>query len=111
MRFQELGVSKVLANHKAPIAGIAFAGDRGILKVEVSTDRGSTWENASLKDPLSGYTWVFWATEWNPPTAGNYQIMVRATDKTGKVQTATLQGPFPGGATGYHIIDIIVSGS
>jgi DMSO/TMAO reductase YedYZ molybdopterin-dependent catalytic subunit len=111
MRFQELGVSKVLANHKAPIAGIAFAGDRGILKVEVSTDGGSTWENASLKDPLSGYTWVFWATEWNPPTAEDYRIMVRATDKTGNVQTATLQDPFPGGATGYHIVDITVSGS
>ncbi len=89
-------------------AGIAFAGDRGILKVEVSTDGGKTWETASLKDPLSGYTWVFWATEWNPPTKGNYQITVRATDKTGTVQTANLQNPFPSGATGYHIVDITV---
>ena len=107
-RFVELGVSNVLAGSKSPIAGIAFAGDRGILKVEVSTDGGKTWETASLKDPLSGYTWVFWATEWNPPTKGNYQITVRATDKTGTVQTANLQNPFPSGATGYHIVDITV---
>jgi DMSO/TMAO reductase YedYZ molybdopterin-dependent catalytic subunit len=107
-RFVELGASQVLANRKEPIAGIAFAGDRGILKVEVSTDGGSTWETASLKDPLSGYTWVFWATEWNPPTKGNYQIMVRATDKTGKIQTANLQQPFPSGATGYHVVDVTV---
>ena len=107
-RFVELGVSNVLAGNKSPIAGIAFAGDRGILKVEVSTDGGKTWETASLKDPLSGYTWVFWATEWNPPTKGNYQITVRATDKTGTVQTANLQNPFPSGATGYHIVDITV---
>jgi DMSO/TMAO reductase YedYZ molybdopterin-dependent catalytic subunit len=107
-KFVELAASQVLANRKEPIAGIAFAGDRGILKVEVSTDGGSTWETASLKDPLSGYTWVFWATEWNPPTKGNYQIMVRATDKTGKVQTANLQQPFPSGATGYHVLDITV---
>jgi DMSO/TMAO reductase YedYZ molybdopterin-dependent catalytic subunit len=107
-RFVELGVSTVLAGSKAPIAGIAFAGDRGILKVEVSTDGGNAWENASLKDPLSGYTWVFWAAEWNPPTRGDYRIIVRATDKTGKVQTAILQDPFPNGATGYHMVDITV---
>ena len=107
-RFVELGASTVLANRKEPIAGIAFAGDRGILKVEVSTDGGRTWETASVKDPLSGYTWVFWATEWNPPTKGDYQIIVRATDKTGKVQTANLQNPFPSGATGYHAVDITV---
>ena len=109
-RFINLGSSNVPAGQNSPIAGIAFAGDRGILKVEVSTDSGKTWENASLKDPLSGYTWVFWATEWNPPTKGDYRIMVRATDKTGKVQIANVQTPFPSGATGYHIIDIAISG-
>jgi DMSO/TMAO reductase YedYZ molybdopterin-dependent catalytic subunit len=107
-RFVELGVTPVLAGSKAPIAGIAFAGDRGIMKVEVSADGGNTWETASLKDPLSGYTWVFWATEWNPPTKGDYRIVVRATDKTGKVQTAILQDPFPNGATGYHMVDVTV---
>jgi DMSO/TMAO reductase YedYZ molybdopterin-dependent catalytic subunit len=107
-RFVELGVTPVLAGSKAPIAGIAFAGDRRIMKVEVSADGGNTWETASLKDPLSGYTWVFWATEWNPPTKGDYRIVVRATDKTGKVQTAILQDPFPNGATGYHMIDVTV---
>ena len=110
-RFVELGVSTVLAGNKSPIAGIAFAGDRGIQKVEVSTDGGKTWEIASLKDSLSGFTWVFWATEWNPPTKGSYQIIVRATDKTGKVQTANLESPFPSGATGYHIVDVTVETS
>ncbi len=107
-RFVELGSSKVLAGSMAPIAGIAFAGSRGIMKVEVSTDGGTTWETASLKDPLSGYTWVFWATEWNPPTKGDYHIIVRATDKTGKTQTANIQSPFPSGSTGYHLVDITV---
>jgi len=94
-----------------PIAGIAFAGDRGIEKVEVSTDGGNTWTTASLKDPLSGYTWVLWQAEWNPPAAGSYSIAVRATDGTGAVQTAQMQTPFPGGATGYDIVDVgITSG-
>ena len=107
-KFPGLSPSNVLAGNKTPIAGIAFAGDRGILKVEVSTDGGTTWEIVSLKDPLSGYTWAFWATEWNPPAKGEYRITVRATDKTGKVQTAILQDPFPNGATGYHMVDITV---
>ncbi len=91
-----------------PVVGVAFAGDRGISKVEVSTDGGGSWETASLYDPLSDYTWVFWRLDWNPPSTGTYKLTVRATDKTGQTQTATMRVPFPDGATGYHIIDIRV---
>jgi DMSO/TMAO reductase YedYZ molybdopterin-dependent catalytic subunit len=94
-----------------PIAGVAFAGDRGIEKVEVSTDGGNTWAPASLQDPLSGYTWVLWTADWNPPATGNYSITVRATDGTGAVQTASMASPFPGGATGYAIVDVGVTSS
>ncbi|HVB95817.1 MAG TPA: molybdopterin-dependent oxidoreductase [Nitrososphaerales archaeon] len=94
-----------------PIAGVAFAGDRGIEKVEVSTDGGNTWTLASVKDPLSDYTWVLWTADWNPPAAGHYSIAVRATDKTGAVQTASMAAPFPGGATGYAIVDVGVTSS
>ena len=92
-----------------PIAGVAFAGDRGIQKVEVSTDGGVSWTQASFKDPLSNYTWVIWQAGWNPPSTGRYSIAVRATDGTGAVQTATFANPFPGGATGYDIIDVGVT--
>jgi hypothetical protein len=91
-----------------PVAGLAFAGDRGISKVEVSTDGGETWTTASLTDPLSNYTWVFWSSQWNPPAVGSYKLMVRATDGTGAVQTAVISDPFPNGATGYHVVDISV---
>ncbi len=91
-----------------PIAGIAFAGDRGISLVEVSTDGGNVWTQASLVPPLSENTWVFWSAQWNPPSKGQYKLMVRATDGTGAVQTAVVTGPFPDGATGYHVVDISV---
>lgn len=87
-RFGIIGSSQVPLG-KTSIAGIAFAGDRGIEMVEVSTD-GKTWMPASIKDPLSGYTWVLWMAEWNPPATGRYSVAVRATDKTGAVQTATI---------------------
>ncbi len=94
-----------------PIAGLAFAGDRGISKVEVSTDGGQSWTVASLMNPLSSYTWVFWSAEWNPPAAGHYSLQVRATDGQGNLQTATITQPFPSGATGYDIVDVSVSSS
>ena len=109
VRFRNLDVENIniVPGQKVPVAGIAFAGDRGIAKVEVSTDGGVTWKSASIKDPLSKYTWVLWTAGFTPATAqGNYRIVVRATDKTGKVQTAEVRPPFPDGATGYHMINI-----
>jgi DMSO/TMAO reductase YedYZ molybdopterin-dependent catalytic subunit len=108
-RFRNLDVENIniVPGQKVPVAGIAFAGDRGIAKVEVSTDGGITWKSASIKDPLSKYTWVLWTAGFTPATAqGNYRIVVRATDKTGKIQTAEVRPPFPDGATGYHMINI-----
>src|SRR5262249_21619072 len=45
------------------VAGIAFAGDRGISKVEVSFDSGASWHAAALKTALSPYTWRLWRFE------------------------------------------------
>jgi DMSO/TMAO reductase YedYZ molybdopterin-dependent catalytic subunit len=103
--FRSLGALNIVVGEEIPIAGVAFAGDRGILKVEVSSDGGATWKEARIKDPLSPYTWVLWATELNVTTKGNYKIIVRATDKTGKIQTAEVRDPFPNGAMGYHVVN------
>jgi DMSO/TMAO reductase YedYZ molybdopterin-dependent catalytic subunit len=103
--FRNLGALNIVVGEEIPIAGVAFAGDRGILKVEVSSDGGATWKEARIKDPLSPYTWVLWATELNVTTKGNYKILVRATDKTGKIQTSEVRDPFPNGAMGYHLVN------
>lgn len=104
-RFRKLDETQETAyGNRVPIAGMAFAGDKGITKVEVSTDGGSTWKTAQIKDPLSKYTWILWTAGYVPPNSENYKIVVRATDKHGKIQTPEMSPPFPNGATGYHTI-------
>ncbi len=107
-RFGASAPSRVVLGDKVPVAGIAFAGDRDVSKVEVSTDGGKSWEEAMIKEPLSKNAWVLWATEWNPPAEGRYRIMVRATDGTGRVQAAEQRQAFPSGSTGYHAVEVTV---
>jgi DMSO/TMAO reductase YedYZ molybdopterin-dependent catalytic subunit len=107
--FRNLGSLNIVVGEQIPIAGVAFAGDRGISRIQVSTDDGATWMDAKIKDPLSPYSWVIWVTEINVTNKNNYKIIVRATDKMGKVQTGEVREPFPNGATGYHMIDVQAS--
>ena len=93
-------------NSSTTIAGIAFAGDRGISKVDVSTDNGRNWESANIKEPMSTFSWVLWHKIWTPTQAGEYRIKVRATDGSGVLQTAQFAPPDPDGASGYHEITI-----
>ena len=91
------------------VAGYAFAGDRGVSKVEVSFDNGATWQLAELKQPLSSLTWALWAYAWKPPAPGEYQVIARATDGSGSVQTSAVADNFPNGATGYVTSTLMVT--
>ncbi|MDO8637560.1 MAG: Ig-like domain-containing protein, partial [Dehalococcoidia bacterium] len=87
------------------ISGVAFSGDQGISRVEVSQDGGKSWAPAELKDALSPYTWVFWVYNWEP-SPGKYNLLVRAADKKGLLQKSAEREPYPDGATGYHSITV-----
>jgi DMSO/TMAO reductase YedYZ molybdopterin-dependent catalytic subunit len=88
---------------KAPVGGIAWAGDRGIQKVEVQIDDGE-WHEAVLRTPpLSGLTWIQWRYDW-PADPGSHTVRVRATDGTGTLQIEKQSPPAPNGATGYHSV-------
>jgi hypothetical protein len=90
------------------IAGVAFAGSRGIRSVEVSFDEGRGWQAATLEPAAGPITWVRWVVRWTPPGPGPRTVWARATDGRGDVQTPVLRQPFPDGATGYHALTLNV---
>jgi DMSO/TMAO reductase YedYZ molybdopterin-dependent catalytic subunit len=94
---------------RVPIAGIAWAPDRGISKVEVAID--GVWQDATISTPISNATWVQWLVAWDAAASGPGQhlIEVRATDGTGAVQTTDQTPPAPDGARGHHTIQVSVS--
>ena len=83
-----------------PVGGIAFAGDRGISKVEVRVD-GGPWERAQLRAPLSETTWVIWRYDW-PFQEGEHTFEVRCAEADGTPQIEDKQGNRPSGASGIH---------
>jgi DMSO/TMAO reductase YedYZ molybdopterin-dependent catalytic subunit len=91
------------------LSGVAFAGNRGIQKVEYSTDGGRSWSPAQLATPLSPLTWVLWQATWTPSAEGAYQLQVRATDGGGALQRQGAAGSFPNGAAGYYTIGVNVA--
>ncbi|HVD13162.1 MAG TPA: molybdopterin-dependent oxidoreductase [Actinomycetota bacterium] len=90
------------------LAGLAWAGDRGIKAVEVSLDGGHTWQRAVLRRELARAAWRQWRLPWQPATSGKVLLKVRAVDGRGQVQTGDEAPPHPSGASGYHQIEVVV---
>ena len=80
------GSMKIPAGFPLLLRGMAFSGNGGIKKVEVSTDNGANWSEARLGHEEGEYSFRTWLHEWTPKTAGRHQVAVRATDSKGNVQ-------------------------
>ncbi len=85
------------------LGGIAYAGDRGISKVEVQVD-SEPWAEAELRaPPLSPLTWVQWRFDW-PAQPGRHIARVRTYEGDGRPQRTADSAPHPDGATGIHSV-------
>ena len=91
------------------VGGVAFAGDRGISRVELSTDDGATWLPAQLEPALSPLTWVRWAATWTPPAPGTYTLAARAFEADGTPQAAETRTLNARGSTGYGRREVTVT--
>lgn len=89
------------AQRRLSVGGIAYAGARGIRRVEVQID-GGAWQEAQLRaPPLGPLTWVQWRLDV-PYRPGRHTFRVRAYDGSGALQESTVRSPHPDGATGLH---------
>jgi DMSO/TMAO reductase YedYZ molybdopterin-dependent catalytic subunit len=89
------------------IAGIAYAGDRGVAEVEFSADGGDTWQFADVLEPPAGWdTWVRWEGRFSLPHGAALTLVARAMDGTGTLQIETFSLPQPDGSTGWNTIEV-----
>jgi DMSO/TMAO reductase YedYZ molybdopterin-dependent catalytic subunit len=100
-----------LGELRAPleVKGIAFGGDRGISRVELSTDDGGTWDDVKIDYAGTKLTWALWSYQWQPDDADDYTLVIRATDGEGDVQEWDADRPFKSGVTGFHKIVVHVT--
>jgi DMSO/TMAO reductase YedYZ molybdopterin-dependent catalytic subunit len=75
------------ATHR--LTGRSWSGAGGVVRVDVSTDAGTSWHPARLHDAPRRDGWVRWSTHWRPATPGPYTLLARATDSTGRTQPDT----------------------
>jgi len=89
------------------LAGVAYAGDRGINMVEFSTDGGDTWDIAdTLEDPDGPDVWVRWEGRFTLAPGSEAVLIARATDGTGNLQAEPFSLAQPDGASGWNSITV-----
>jgi len=98
----------VLANSSVRVHGAAWTSDGQITKVELSTDRGATWNETSLLGTAKASAWRLWEFNWQTPAAaGSQTLMARATDSLGHTQPVE-RDPDRGTYIINHLLPIMV---
>ncbi len=78
--------ARVPAGKPSLARGIAFGGDCGVKKVEISTDSGKSWQNAQLGKDEGKYSFRQWQARFTLPAPGKYSVMIRCTNENGIAQ-------------------------
>jgi hypothetical protein len=91
------------------VKGIAYGGDRGVSRVELSFDDGKSWRDAETYYVGGDLAWSLWKTEWTPDAVGDYALVVRATDGEGDVQEFEEDRGWFSGVSGFHKIVVHVT--
>ncbi|HWT23220.1 MAG TPA: sulfite oxidase [Solirubrobacteraceae bacterium] len=71
---------------RVELRGMAWSGSGPITAVEVSADDRSTWQPATLEEPVSPYAWTPWRFTWDANATGEFILSCRATDAAGNRQ-------------------------
>lgn len=97
----KLHAVNTLDDGRKEVAGHAYAGLRGVSRVEVSIDGGETWTDAELSGRLPGTdVWRQWVHRYESP-GERHEVVVRMYDDEGRMQGAEETGSFPDGPAGW----------
>jgi len=115
-------VAKLHATNHLPegtiqVGGHAYAGTRGVKRVELSID-GGEWRETELSKPLPASTgerarglegaeaaWRQWTHTYEFPTT-DHEVRVRAVEADGTIQPREPADPYPRGATGWVSVTV-----
>jgi len=86
---------RFVAEGQVTLTGRAWSGWGPIERVEVSVDRGETWADAELGEPLGKFAWTGWSYEWQAEP-GEVELGCRATDSTGRTQPSVADWNYDG---------------
>jgi hypothetical protein len=75
-----------IAGGAVRVSGVAWSGETPVRSVEVSVDRGRTWNAANFSGEQHRYGWRLWSYQWTPTVPGHYVVMARAWDRQGRTQ-------------------------
>jgi sulfane dehydrogenase subunit SoxC len=77
--------TRIVDAGRIDLTGRAWSGWGRVVRVEVSTDGGTDWQDATLGEQPTPVEWVPWRVAWEAEPGG-YELVVRATDDAGNVQ-------------------------
>ena len=95
------------------IAGIAWAGEDAVSKVEVSTDGGLSWRRANIVGPQAAYSWTLWEYLWDVDRPEDYNLVCRASSAWGQSQPDShdpLRGGYMINFTRPHAVHVVSEG-
>ncbi len=101
-------ITSPIAGNIAPtgncvVAGAAWSGEDEVVRVDVSTDGGKTWSEATLL-PRTDWSWYRWEYSWQTPGEGDYVLMSRATNDKGETQPMEFPNKWDGLSYGNNMV-------
>ena len=68
------------------VRGRTWSGEGAVVRVEISTDGGETWNDATIEESGDRWLWRRFHYLWEANEPGHYRLMARGTDEKGRVQ-------------------------
>jgi DMSO/TMAO reductase YedYZ molybdopterin-dependent catalytic subunit len=75
-----------VAEGRLEARGYAWSGRGDVVRVELSSDGGATWRDASLDRAASPYSWRAWRSTITPASRGEVVLLARAVAADGTMQ-------------------------